>query len=128
MDVLKILFAMIVISLIIVLLKNYRGELSAVMELSAVIAAGFVIVSGANVLTDSLNELTSLSSATVVFLKVLLKALIISVMTDIASSFCVDCSNNTLAKCVDLIGKTAILSLSFPLLKEFTESIIMFLK
>lgn len=128
MDTIKIFAAITALSLIIFLLKNYKAEYALLAQLMAVVVIGFIVVSGAERFIDTVGEIASLSTDAASFLKILFKALAISVLCDIASSFCADSSNNTLSKSVELIGKTAILSLSLPLLKEFLESIISFLR
>lgn len=126
-DILRSFIAIIVLSLIIVLLRSFKGEYSVLLQLSVIVVIGFVVVSDADDVIDCLEEITSVSTSAAQYIKILLKALCISVLTDISSSFCMDCSNQTLAKGVELIGKTAILSLSFPLIKSFVENISLFL-
>lgn len=126
-DIIKIMVVIVLLSIIIVFLRSYKGEYALLLQLSMVVTIGFIVITGAEKLIGMLEEISSISSDSVVYLKVLLKALCISILTDVASSFCIDCSNQTLSKSVELIGKAAILSLSFPILKNFIESIILFL-
>ena len=128
MNVYKILAVLILFSLITVFLRNYKSEYALLVQLASIVVIGFIIISYADVFLETIEEISSFSNESILYLKVLLKALSISILTEIASSFCVDSSSQTLAKGVELIGKTAIFSLIFPILKSFIESVIGFLE
>lgn len=127
MEVIKIFLFIILICFAGILIRSYKYEYFLLFEISAVTGVGFIIISSADNLLNGLEELSYLSSDVSPYLKILLKALCISILTDFASSFCIDSSNQTLSKAVELIGKTAILSLSLPMLKKFIENVIEFL-
>ena len=127
MDIFKISIAIVLLCVFTAVLRGYKGEYALLLQLASSVAIGFIVISAANDLVDMIGEIASLSSESTGYLKILLKALSISILTDMASSFCRDSANQTLANGIELIGKTAIFSLCFPLLKSFAESIIIFL-
>ena len=69
----------------------------------------------------------SSSGIDISFFEILLKALAISVLSDISASICRDSGNNTLAKTVDLFGKTMIIVISLPILKKLADAVMGFL-
>ena len=104
-------------------------EISERQQVDVVIATavalnGRSIEATADDFFDYIEEILSLSKSDLSFIKILLKALLISIVSDFASSFCRDCQSESLSKGVDLIGKTTILMLSLPIVKEFIEMII----
>lgn len=124
MSIFKLLLLSLVFAIIFIFLKNIKSEYSILFELSVIVILSFVIISGADDFFDYIEEILSLSKSDLSFIKILLKALLISIVSDFASSFCRDCQSESLSKGVDLIGRTAILMLSLPIVKEFIEMII----
>ena len=79
-------------------------------------------------IVDSLSGMISLSGIDSSFLEILLKALGVSIVTDIASGVCRDSGNNTLSNAVELFGKTIIVFMALPMLKKLAEAAIGFIK
>lgn len=127
MDIYKIIFAVIILSLICFFLKCIKSEYSLMASLAAMIIIGVIVASRVDELLNDIEEITSVGGIGSSYIKILLKCMCISVLTDFASSFCKDSSNETLSKGVELIGKIAVFSLGFPLLKIFVETVIGFL-
>lgn len=127
MDIYKIIFAVIILALICFFLKGIKSEYSLMASLACMVLIGLIVASRVDELLGDIEEITSIGGIGLSYIKVLLKCMCISVLTDFASSFCKDSSNETLSKGVELIGKIAVFSLGFPLLKTFVKTVIGFL-
>ena len=107
--------------------KQYKPEYALVCQLCGVIIVFLYAVSSFEGVFSSLRDLISSSGIDVSFLEILLKALAVSVLTDISSSVCRDSGNNTLSKAVDLFGKAVIVVMALPILKKLAEAAIGFI-
>ncbi len=118
MSILKICGILIAASIIALVLRQQNSGIGQLISVAGIlIAAVFVIDSISPVLeyTAGLNE------ATTDMLKILVRALGISYLTDIASAVCNDMGETSLAMGVSLCGKAEILLLSLPMLKELID-------
>lgn len=107
--------------------KQYKPEYALLCQLCGVIVIFLYIASSLESVMGALKEMVSSSGLDVSFLEILLKALAISVLSDLASSVCRDSGNNTLANAVELLGRTVIIILSLPILKKLAEAAIGFI-
>ncbi len=123
----KIIIISIVIAFLSMIVKHYKPEYALITQLTGVIILALYAVSFVESIISTLNTMISSSGLDISFLEILLKALGISVLTDISSSVCRDSGNNTLSNAVDLFGKTLIVILALPMLKLLAESAIGFI-
>ena len=124
----KIFILTIVIAIICLIIKNYKPEYGLLCQLCGVLIIGGYIVSSFGAIFDSVSEMFSTTGMDSSFLQVLLKALVISIMTDFASSICRDSANNTLSNAIELFGKTIIVFMALPMLKKLAETAMGFIK
>ncbi len=124
----KIFILAIVIAFLCMIVKQYKPEYALLCQLCGVAVIVLYAASSLEEIMSTLNEMISLSGIDVSFLKILLKALAVSILTDVASSVCRDSGNNTLANAVDLLGRTVIIVLALPILKKLAEAAIGFIK
>lgn len=127
MDIIKIVLCVMFLAILCVVVRSYKSEYALLFELFCLIMIGYIVVSKCDDLIENFESIILLSDESFSSLKILLKALSISVLCDFASSFCRESGNETLSKGIELIGKTAILSLGFPLLKLLVETAIGFI-
>lgn len=124
----KIFILAIVIAFLCMIVKHYKPEYSLLCQLCGVAVLVMYAASSLEDILASLFDMISSSGLDVSFLEILLKALGISIMTDIASSVCRDSGNNTLSNGVELFGRTVIIVLALPILKKLAEAAIGFIK
>lgn len=124
----KIFILAIIIAFFCMILKHVRPEYALICQLCGVVILVLFLMSSFDDVVASLGELLSGSGIDSSFLELLLKALGVSVLTDIAASVCHDSGNNTLANGVELAGKTVIVILALPVLKKLAEAAIGFIK
>ena len=80
----KILILTIVISVLCVIVKNYKPEYSLVCQLCGVAVVAGAVLSFLEDVVDSLFDMSVAGGLDSSFLEILLKALGVSIMTDIA--------------------------------------------
>ena len=117
----------IVIAFLCMTVKQYKPEYTLVCQLCGVIIIFIYILSLFEDIISPLEDMISSSGIDISFFEILLKALAISVLSDISASICRDSGNNTLAKTVDLFGKTMIIVISLPILKKLADAVMGFL-
>ena len=123
----KVFILAIIIAFLCMVVKQYKPEYALLCQLCGVIVIFLYIASSLESVMGALKEMVSSSGLDVSFLEILLKALAISVLSDLASSVCRDSGNNTLANAVELLGRTVIIILSLPILKKLAEAAIGFI-
>lgn len=123
----KVFILVIVIAFLCMAVKQYKPEYALVCQLCGVAVVFLYIASFLESVTATLREMISSSELDVSFLEILLKALAISIVSDLVSSVCRDSGNNTLSNAVELCGRTVIIVLSLPILKKLAEAAIGFI-
>ncbi len=124
----KIFILAIIIAFLCMIVKFYKPEYALLCQLCGVAAIIIYSFSYFDGIWDTLNDMISVSGLDASFLKILIKALGVSVITDIVSSVCRDSSNNTLANAVELFGKTVIIVMGLPILSKLAEAAVGFIK
>lgn len=107
-------------------LKQYRAEYALFIILAAAVGMFALAIYSAVPVFDTVADLFEQSGSEEYF-TLLLKALGICCVTKFASSFCKDSGYGSLSDKIELIGKTAVMLLSLPLIKnivEFTTSLV----
>ncbi len=119
--ILKITLVAIVCTVCIVLIRQYKPEISVLVQLAglaAILFIGFEIVSGVISYLQSVLSQGFIDSA---YITLLLKALGIAVVSKIGGDLCRDSGNSALAFGVELAGKAAILTMTMPMIKNLAD-------
>lgn len=124
----KIFILVIVISVLCMVVKTYKPEYALLCQLCGVAVIGGMILSYLKDVVDTLFDMVTGGGLDSSFLEILLKALGVSIMTDIASNVCKDSGNNTLSSGVELVGKIIIVFMALPMLNKLVEVAIGFTK
>lgn len=127
MSIVKILILCVVIAVICLILKGFKAEYSLITELAGIIFISYFLIEIVDVIFAKTDSLFSGGIIDQTFLSVLIKALGISIITDIASNLCKDAGNNALSHISELFGKTAILVSAFPMIEKLGEIAIGFI-
>lgn len=117
MESVKIAALGIVFAIICVLIKHYRAEFVIPTRIAALITIfGIAIL----MMTPILDYLKGLMGQTVQneYMEIVLKALAISYMTQIASELCDECGEKNIAFAIETIGKIELIILSLPLINK----------
>ncbi len=120
--IIKIAVAGIVCAILCVILRQYRPDISVILQIAGIIAITVASVTFFVELKSEANELTAFSSLVEdSYIKLLIKVLSIAIITKLAVDICNDTGNSALASGVELIGKVIILAMCMPLLKVLAE-------
>lgn len=118
---LKIFLIAFVALAAIVLLKQIKPEFALLLKFAVLLLLGFLVffeVSDAVSEIFSFGERVSIDSE---MLKILLKALGLCLVAQIASDVCKDCGESALSTSVELVGKLSIVLMALPVAAQLIE-------
>ena len=122
MFILRIILLAVVCSVITVLIKQVRPEITPFVQVSSVLVLLVVSLSSIRTLIYKLNVFSQTGDSFIAESAfTLFKVLVIAIGTKIASEICKDNGNSSLAVCVDLAGKIIMIILCFPLVETIFE-------
>jgi stage III sporulation protein AD len=121
MEIVKIVAIAIVCALLCTVLKQYKPEYAIVVQLAASVFILLLVVSAMGDLINAVRELVNGSGIDTEYLTLLLKALGVAVLTQLAADACRDSGETALSNKVELAGKVTILLLCLPLVKAMIQ-------
>ena len=116
-DSFKICAIGIVFALVCVLIKNYRGEFLIPVRLASITIIFGVIVVLISPIIKFLNGVMG-QTLPVEYMEIILKTLAIAYMTQISSELCKESGENSIAFCIETVGKIEIIVLGLPLINN----------
>ena len=127
-EVFKILGICIVGSAISIILKPKSGEYSFVLALATGIIALTFVINAVSKPISEINDRLLVSGVKTEYFGIALKAVGIAYITDFVVDSCRDAGMTSIASKAELVGKTAIFTLSVPLMMSVLETAIGFIK
>jgi len=121
MYILKIASTAIVLTILCLVVKQYKPEYAVVMQLGSFGVIAFLIMSSLGELLGMAKDVAEMSQINMEFFILLVKALGVAVVAQIATEICNDSKNSTLAFGVELAGRIIILSMCIPMIKAVAE-------
>lgn len=121
MEIIKIVAIAIVCALLCAVLKQYKPEYAIVVQLAASVLILLLIASAMGDLINAIRELIDGSGIDTGYLTLLLKALGVAILTQLAADACRDSGETALSNKVELAGKVTILLLCLPLVKAMIQ-------
>ena len=118
---LKIFLIAFVALAAIVLLKQIKPEFALLLKFAVLLLLGFLAFS---VVSDAVSEIFSFGERVSIdseMLKILLKALGLCLVAQIASDVCKDCDESALSTSVELVGKLSIVLMALPVAAQLIE-------
>lgn len=119
-DFLKQCGFVIISLLVLVIIRQAKGEMQVPVKLVIIVVLFGVCVGTIETVVVGVRELTSYSGVSK-YANIMLKALFIGIITTICSSLCTDAGEGTLSFICTLVGKVQLLLLSLPLIFEILE-------
>ena len=119
---LKICGIGILCTVTVIIIKQYRAEFSLPLRIAAIIiTAGsvFIALEPAFTYMNSIGNEYGIS----LYVKHILKALGIAMLTNISAGICRDCGETSTAGMVELAGKAELILMSLPLIEEITSAV-----
>lgn len=117
MSTVSVIFICVVAAILAAVLKQYNATFSLVTVIAAAIIIIAIMASKAANLFDNVFSVVDDIGGTAELLKLLIKAVCISVLAEISSNICKDSGNSSLAVCVDVTAKIILFALAFPLVE-----------
>ena len=117
MSTVSVIFICVVAAILAAVLKQYNATFSLVTVIAAAIIIIAIMASKAANLFDNVFSVVDDIGETAELLKLLIKAVCISVLAEISSNICKDSGNSSLAVCVDVTAKIILFALAFPLVE-----------
>ena len=117
MSTVSVIFVCVVAAILAAILKQYNATFSLITIIAAAIIIIAIMASKAANLFDNVFSVVDDIGETAEFLKLLIKAVCISVLAEISSNICKDSGNSSLAVCVDVTAKIILFALAFPLVE-----------
>ena len=118
---LKIFLIAFVALAAIVLLKQIKPEFALLLKFAVLLLLGFLVFSE---VSDAASEIFSFGERVSIdseMLKILLKALGLCLVAQIASDVCKDCGESALSTSVELVGKLSIVLMALPVAAQLIE-------
>ncbi|MBE6586031.1 MAG: hypothetical protein E7645_05835 [Ruminococcaceae bacterium] len=123
MDIMKTAALSLIGAVALLIFKQYKPEWSIPVRLALGVVFGGIILSGVGEIIAFASSLVGGNHVTSGLWLTILKALGIAFVTEIAAGICQDSGEGTMAMWVETAGKTALLLLSLPLVKEMLSGI-----
>lgn len=127
MDIAAIVGLGLVATVLAVLLRQYKPEYAMLVSIMAGVVILFVALAYLSPMLGELGKLLSRAGADAEMTGILLKALGICYITQIASDSCRDAGETAIAAKLELAGKLAVVALSLPLFLKLTDIVLMLL-
>ena len=115
MNIFAIIGTGIIAAAISAVLKRFGGEFGLFVSLAASLMILVAVLSAVTPLTELIGELAEAAGAESEYIAVLMKALAVCVITQLAAESCRDSGEGAIASKIEFAGKTAVLLISVPL-------------
>lgn len=117
MDTVRICAAGLLVTLVLVLLRQWNPSFDLPMKLSAAILFVGLLLGLASPLVSYLSGLME-STAAAPYTRVMLRALFVAILTETAAGICRECKEGAVASYLEIAGRLEILVLCLPLMEE----------
>ena len=118
MDIAAIVGIGIVAAAVSALLKRFHGELGLFVSVAASLLILLAVLGSLAPLTGLINELAGEAGTDSACITILMKALAVSLITQLAADSCRDSGEGAIASKIELAGRTAVLLLAVPLFES----------
>ncbi|MGN0355934.1 MAG: SpoIIIAC/SpoIIIAD family protein [Muricoprocola sp.] len=123
MDIIKIAITGIVSVCMAVLMKDLKPQFSVLLSISACILIFYFALSKLNAIAAVFSGVTGYMNLKESYLKILLKIIGISYISDFSASICRDAGYCAIAGQIEIFGKISILTVSTPVVLAMLETV-----
>lgn len=117
----KLVILCVISVAVLVFLKQSRLEFALLFKLAVLAFIGIASLLTISSIVTEIEEIEGLLSENSSIVKILLKALGLSVTAQFAADICKDCGEQTLASAVEMTAKLSVLLLAIPAAKQLVE-------
>lgn len=118
MEIFKIVAFAVVATVLVLVLKEQKKEISILLECIAAIGIMIYAISKMSGVVLMLDQLTSLSGINQDFLVVILKITGIAYIVEFGKNICMDAGQSAIATKLEMAGKVIVVVLSLPLMNS----------
>jgi Stage III sporulation protein AC/AD protein family. len=118
MDIFPLIGVALLVAVICVLLRQYRPEYAMLTSLSAGVILLLVIVGELQPVLAQIGWMLDSTGVPVEYISILIKALGICIVTQLAGDACKDAGEGGIAGKIEMAGKVAVLTCSLPLFRQ----------
>lgn len=123
MEISTIVTIGIIGAVVCVVIKQYKPEYTILVGLGTGLVILFFTAPHFSSVVEYVNELSGLGEIDTGYIKIVIKALGVCIVTQLASDTCKDCGQNSIASKIELGGKVSILALSLPMFVSLLETV-----
>lgn len=105
----------------IIILRSARPEYSFLTRLAIIALVCVSLLSAVDAVLEGLSVFTQLSAINESYIKIGIKALGISLVSETASDICRDCGETALSVQVELAGRVANVGIALPIIEKLIE-------
>lgn len=121
MNIVVIVSAALIAAVLSLVLKQYKPEYSLFISIATGIIIFLAVVAVIQPVTNYISQLISEAGLSGVYAEVLLKALAVCYLTQLACDCCKDAGESAIAGKLQLAGRVAIIIISLPMFKSITD-------
>lgn len=124
MDVWQIVGLALIVTVICVVLKQFRPEIALQLTILAGASIFILILSKIKVIVDLLQSLADQANISSYYLLIIIKIVGISYLAEFGAQICRDAGESALATKVEIAAKVGVVVLAIPIIVAITESLL----
>ncbi|MEE1060213.1 MAG: stage III sporulation AC/AD family protein [Ruminococcus sp.] len=124
MNIISICVLALVTAIIAVMIKQKNGEIALMLSISCGVIILVSLLSQVSQIISTVNSIVAVSDMNIEYIKILLKVIGVSFLTEFAVSVCKESGQQGIASNVLLSGKIMITAISLPLYSEILNTVL----
>lgn len=127
MEIIQIVGIGIIGTILAVVIKQYKPELSLLLSIVVGLIILLLLVGRIAVIIDVMENLATKANIDLIYFKTILKVIAISYITEFAYKICEDTGQKSIAMKIQLAGRIFIMILGIPIMLAILESVMQLL-
>ena len=123
MNIISICVLALVTAVIAVMIRQKNGEIALMLSISCGVIILVSLLSQISGIISTVNSIVAVSDMNIEYIKILLKVIGVSLLTEFAVSVCKESGQQRIASNVLLSGKIMITAISLPLYSEILNTV-----
>ena len=124
MEIWQIVGLALIVTVISVVLKQFRPEIALQLSILAGAAIFILIMSKIKVIVDLLQNLADQANISSYYLLIVLKIVGVAYLAEFGAQICRDAGEGALATKIEIAAKVGVVVLSIPIIVAITESLV----
>ncbi|MDI6893405.1 MAG: stage III sporulation protein AD [Bacillota bacterium] len=124
MELVQVVGFALVVTVILVVLRQQRPDMAVMLSLAAAAAILFFLVDRIWQAIDLLQELAARAGVRDTYVQILLRVMGIAYLAELGSQVCRDAGEGAMATKVEMAGKIIILILAIPIVRALADAIL----